>query len=193
MTVKRISVIWAEMTGRDMAYASALGGFDTTIEDIRPRVLREAMEWLRRKLDEDVERGRISDEEARQAWTRLHAAGHVEEIADADLVIEAGPEEMELKTELFGMLDKFARARTILATSTRSLPVADMAAITQRPERCIGMRLGDGTPEARRLELVRAPQTSEETIEACREVGRRMGKDVVTLDDLPEPDGDHSG
>ncbi|HVB99263.1 MAG TPA: 3-hydroxyacyl-CoA dehydrogenase NAD-binding domain-containing protein [Candidatus Dormibacteraeota bacterium] len=189
MAVNRISVVWAGSMGRHIACAAALGGFETTIEDVRPRVLEQAMDWLRRTLDEGVAQGRISVEEARRALALLHAAGHMEEAADADLVIEAGPEEMELKTELFGMLDKFTRARTILATSTRSLLVADMAAITQRPERCIGMRFLEPALEARRLELVRAPETSEETVEACREVGRRMGKDVVTLDELPAAGG----
>lgn len=186
MVIKRIAVIGAGTTGREIAYLSAVGGFETTLEDIRPQVLDQAMDWMRRTLDESVARGQISSEEAQKAIGRLSTASRVEEAADADLVIETGPEEMELKTELFGMLDKFARAETILATCSHSLPIAEIAAITQRPELCIAMRFFDPLLEATRLELVRAPETSEDTLKACLDAGGRMGKDVVTLAQSPE-------
>ncbi|HVB33489.1 MAG TPA: 3-hydroxyacyl-CoA dehydrogenase family protein [Patescibacteria group bacterium] len=185
MTINRIAVIGAGIMGRGIAYVSAVGGFETTIEDIRSQVLGQAMDWLRRAIDEGVARGRISSEEARQAFGRVRTGGRVEEAADADLVIETGPEEMELKTELFGMLDKFARAGTVLATTSRSLPIAEMAGITQRPELCIGMRFLEPPMDTRRLELVCAPETSEDTLKACLEVGRRMGMEVVTLSESP--------
>lgn len=181
MAVNRIAVIGAETKGRGISFLSALAGFETTLEDVRPEVLGQAMDWLRRTFDESVEKGAISSEEARRALGRVRVVGGVEEACDADLVIEAGAEEMELKIELFGMFDKFSRANAILATSSPSLSVAEMAEVTQRPERCIGMRFLEPVPEPGRIELVRAPETSEETVEACREVGRRMGKDVETL------------
>lgn len=181
MAVSRIAVIGAGTTGRGIAYISVLGGFETTLEDIRPEALGQAMDWLRRTLDESVQKGKISSEMALRALARVRVAGSVEEACDADLLIEAGPEEMELKTELFGMFDKFSRANAILATSSLSLSVAEMAAVTQRPERCIGMRFLEPVAETGRIELVRAPETSEETLEACRNVGRRMGKDVETV------------
>lgn len=176
MQVNRIAVIGAGPIGRGIAYLSAMGGFETTLEDVRAQMLDQAMDWVGRKVDGCVQRGEIQADGARQTLARLRTAGGVEDAADADLVIEAGAEEMELKIELFGMLDKFARAGTILATTSRSLPVAEMAAVTQRPERCIGMRFFDSEPGENRVELVRGPQTSEETLEACGEVGRRMGK-----------------
>lgn len=185
MVVNRIAVIGAGTLGWGIACVSALAGFETTLEDVRPQALEQAMEWIRLSFEEQVRHGRISAAQARQALGRIHTAGRVEEAADADLVIDAGPEDMELKTELFGMLDKFARANTILATGSHSLPVEEMAELTQRPELCIGMRFFDPVPDTKRLELIPAPQTSEETLEACREVGRRMGKDVITLGQSP--------
>jgi 3-hydroxybutyryl-CoA dehydrogenase len=187
MAVNRIAVISAGITGRGIAYVSAVSGFETTIEDIRPLALEQAMDWIRRTIEATVERGDISAEQARQALARVHTAGRVEDAADADLVIDAGPEDMELKTELFGMLDKFARAATILATSSASLSIAEMAEVTQRPERCVGMRFFDPVPEMKRIELIRGPETSQETLEACRDVGQRMSKEVVTLGVSPEP------
>jgi 3-hydroxybutyryl-CoA dehydrogenase len=194
MVVNRIAVIGAGDLGRGIAYAAALGGFETTLEDVRPEALERAMDWLQSRIEEGVERGAVSAEDARRALGRVRTAGRVEEAADADLVIEAGPEEMELKIELFGMLDKFARAETILATTSHTLSIADMAAVTQRPEHCIGMRFLDPATEGERLELVRTADTSEATLAACRNVGRRMGKDVVMHDESPgDPERPDSG
>jgi 3-hydroxybutyryl-CoA dehydrogenase len=181
MPVNRIAVIGAGDVGRAIACLAVLGGFETILEDIREQALEDGMKWIRRTIDEAVERGRLSIEQARRAMARLRGAGRVEEAADADLVIEAGPDEMELKIELFGMLDKFARAETILATTSRSLPIAEMAEVTQRPERCIGMWFSGPVMEAGRLELIRASETSEDTLEACRVVGRRMGRELVVV------------
>jgi 3-hydroxybutyryl-CoA dehydrogenase len=181
MRVRRIAVIGAGTIGRGIACLAALSGFETILEDIRPQTLEQAMNWMRRTIEGSAQKGATSCEEARLALGRVRLAGRVEEACDADLVIETGPEEMELKTELFGMLDKFARANTILATTSPSLSVAEMAAVTQRPELCIGMRFFDPVTETGGLDLVCTSETSDETLDACRDVGRRMAKDVKTL------------
>jgi 3-hydroxybutyryl-CoA dehydrogenase len=179
MSVKRIGVIGAGDLGRSIAWLAILGGFETTVEDIRPEALAQGVDWIRRRLDQKVEQGAIPADEAARALARLRTADRVEEVGDADLVIEAGAEEMELKIELFGILDKFARAEAILASASHSLPIAEMAEVTQRPERCIGMRFGEPFAETKRIELVCGPATSEETVATCREVGRRMGKETA--------------
>jgi 3-hydroxybutyryl-CoA dehydrogenase len=185
MTVKTIAVIGAGTMGRGIACVSALGGYDTILEDLRDPALAEAMAWMRRSLDEGIERGKIKPEDASAALARVRTAGRVEDAADADLVIEAAPEDIELKIELFGMLDKFTRAETILASNTSSLSITEMAAVTQRPERCVGMHFFNPVPKMKLLEMVRGLETSEETLAACREVGRRMGKEVVTVRESP--------
>ncbi|HEV2385646.1 MAG TPA: 3-hydroxyacyl-CoA dehydrogenase NAD-binding domain-containing protein [Candidatus Acidoferrales bacterium] len=185
MSVKTIAVIGAGTMGRGIAYVSALGGYQTLVEDVREPALGAAMEWIRRTLDEGVARGKVAAEDARQALGRVRTAGRVEDAADADLVIEAAPEDVELKIELFGMFDKFTRAETILATNTSSLSITEIAAVTQRPERCVGMHFFNPVPRMKLLEMVRGLETSEETLAACREVGRRMGKEVVTVRESP--------
>lgn len=185
MTVKTIAVIGAGTMGRGIACVSALGGYHTVLEDVREPALAEALDWIRRALDEGVERGKVAPEDARAALARIRTAGRVEDAADADLVIEAAPEDIELKIELFGMFDKFTRAETILASNTSSLSITEMAAVTQRPERCVGMHFFNPVPKMKLLEMVRGLETSEETLAACREVGRRMGKEVVTVRQSP--------
>jgi 3-hydroxybutyryl-CoA dehydrogenase len=98
-------------------------------------------------------------------------------------VIEAVPEEMESKIEIFILLDKICRPATILAANTSALSVAEIASVTYRASRVLGMRFADPVHEMAQLEIVRAPATDEKTVAACREVGRRMGKQVVVIDD----------
>jgi 3-hydroxybutyryl-CoA dehydrogenase len=185
MTVNTIAVIGAGTMGRGIAYVSALGGYETVLEDVRREMLDQAMTWMQKAFDQGVERGKISADDAKNALARVRTVGRVEEAADADLVIEAAPEDIELKIELFGMFDKFTRAETILATNTSSLSITEMAAITQRPELCVGMHFFNPVPKMKLLELVRALDTSEPTLAACAEVGRRMGKEVVTVRESP--------
>lgn len=185
MAVNQIAVIGGGTPGRSIAYASIVAGFETTLEDIRSDVLDQAAQWIRQRLDARVAEGSISTTDAGLALKRLRTAGRVEEVGDADLVIEAGPEEMELKIELFGMLDKFARRDTILASSSPSLPIAEMAAVTQRPELCIGMRFSSAAEATGQLALVCIPATSTETIERCGEVGFRMHRHVTRIDESP--------
>ena len=185
MPVNTIAVIGAGTMGCGIAYVSALGGYETVLEDVRREMLDEAMNWMRKAFEQGVERGKVSAEDAAKALARVRTVGRVEEAADADLIIEAAPEDIELKIELFGMFDKFTRANTILATNTSSLSITEMAAITQRPELCVGMHFFNPVPKMKLLELVRALETSEATLAACREVGARMGKEVVTVRESP--------
>ncbi len=185
MPVNIIAVIGAGTMGRGIAYVSALGGYDTILEDVRPEVLAEATAWIRGAFEEGVVRGKVSAADVQSALGRLRTAARVEEASDADLIIEAAPEDIELKIELFGMFDKFTRAETILATNTSSLSITEMAAITQRPELCVGMHFFNPVPKMKLLELVRGLETSDATLAACREVGVRMGKEVVTVRESP--------
>ena len=104
---------------------------------------------------------------------------------EADLLIEAVPEEMEMKLEIFTIFDKFAKPGAILASNTSSLSITEIAAITFRAENCIGMHFFNPAPKMKLLEIVRALETSDATLEACVEVGRRMGKEVVVMRESP--------
>jgi 3-hydroxybutyryl-CoA dehydrogenase len=186
MDVKTVGVIGAGTMGRGVAYAAALGGYRTILEDVMPETLAKGTAWIRQSLDEGVQRGKVEAEARDAALALLETSSSVEDVCrEADFLIEAVPEEMELKLELFTLFDKFAKPKAVLASNTSSLSVAEMAEMTYRPELCVGMHFFNPVPKMRLIEIVKAPKTSDETIEICRELGRRMGKEVVVVKESP--------
>src|SRR3954465_14427575 len=184
--IKTISVIGAGIMGRGIAHSAALGGYRTIIEDIVPASLRRAETEIRANLDKAVELGKVTKEAADAAHARVEYAGSVEEAArEADLVIEAVPEEMESKIEIFTLLDKICRPGTILASNTSSLSITEIASVTYRAKKCVGMHFFNPVHKMKLLEVVRALDTDDETITAAADVGRRMGKDVVVIKESP--------
>jgi len=172
--------------GRGIAHVAALGGYRTILEDILPASLRKAESEIRANLDKGVELGKLEKSAANAAFSRIHFAGSVEEAArEADLVIEAVPEEMDSKIEIFTLLDKICRPGTILASNTSSLSVTEIASVTYRPQKCVGMHFFNPVHKMKLLEVVRALETDDETIEAASEVGRSMGKEVVVIKESP--------
>lgn len=186
MDVHTIAVIGAGTMGRGIACAAAVGGHRTILEDISPQMLEQALAWIHQSLDEGISRGKFSAEQKQQALALLETARSVEDACrEADLVIEAVPEEMEVKIEIFTLLDKFARPGSIFASNTSSLSITEMAAVTFRPEKCVGMHFFNPVPKMKLLEVVQALETSADTLATCREVGRRMGKEVVVVRESP--------
>ena len=184
--IKTIAVIGAGTMGRGIAHVAALGGYDTVLEDILPAALRKAESEIRANLDKAIELGKISPSDARAAFDRVQYAGSVEEAArKADLVIEAVPEEMDSKIEIFTLLDKVARPATILASNTSSLSITEIASVTYRARKCIGMHFFNPVHKMKLLEVVCALETDQETILAASDVGKRMGKEVVVIKESP--------
>ena len=184
--IKTIAVIGAGIMGRGIAHVAALGGYRTILEDLIPAALRKAESEIRTNLDKAVELKKVSSGDAHAAFSRLEYAGSVEEAArEADLVIEAVPEEMESKIEIFTLLDKICRPATILASNTSSLSITEIASVTYRATKCLGMHFFNPVHKMKLLEVVRALETDDETIAAAADVGRRMGKDVVVIKESP--------
>jgi 3-hydroxybutyryl-CoA dehydrogenase len=186
MEVRTVAVIGAGIMGRGIAHAAALGGYRTILEDILPSALRRAGDEIRANLDKAVELGKVTADEAQGAMGRMEYAGAVDEAARAaDLVIEAVPEEMESKIEIFTLLDKICRPETILASNTSSLSVTEIASVTYRPKKCAGMHFFNPVHKMKLLEIVRALETSDDTLTTAVEVGRRMKKEVVVIKESP--------
>ncbi len=184
--VKTIAVIGAGTMGRGIAHAAALGGYRTIVEDVLPNALRKAQGEIRANLDKAVELGKVTPDDATSAVARLEYAGSVEEAArEADLVIEAVPEEMESKIEIFTLLDKICRPETILASNTSSLSVTEIAIVTYRAKKFLGMQFFNPVHKMKLLEIVRALETDDETLAAAVEIGKRMGKEVVVIKESP--------
>jgi 3-hydroxybutyryl-CoA dehydrogenase len=191
MAVKTIAVIGAGTAGREIAHASALVGYKTIVEDVVSSRLEQAIAWIGKSLDADVAQRRIESSVGDAALANLSTAATVEDaVREADLIIETVAEEMEMKIELFTIFDKFAKPGAIFASSTVSLSITEMAAVTFCADRCIGMRFVEADSGAKRLELVRGLETSDETVAICREAGRRMGRELVVV---REPDASVGG
>src|SRR5882757_5937245 len=186
MQVKTIAVIGAGIMGRGIAHAAAIGGYRTILEDILPATLRKAESEIRANLDKAVELGKVNASDADAAFSRLEYAGSVDEAArEADLVIEAVPEEMESKIEIFTLLDKICRPATILASNTSSLSITEIASVTYRAKKCLGMHFFNPVHKMKLLEVVRALETDDDTMATAVEVGQRMGKEVVVIKEAP--------
>jgi 3-hydroxybutyryl-CoA dehydrogenase len=184
--VSTVAVIGAGTMGRGIAHVAALGGYRTILEDLLPNALRKAEGEIRANLDKAVELGKVSAGAADAAFTRLEFAGSVEEAArEADLVIEAVPEEMESKLEIFTLLDKICRPNTILASNTSSLSITEIASVTYRARKCVGMHFFNPVHKMKLLEVVRALETDDDTLATVVDVGKRMGKEVVVIKESP--------
>lgn len=184
--IKTIAVIGAGTMGRGIAYAAAFGGYSTVLEDISPQRLEESLAWIAKAFAEGVARGKVDATVRDRAANLITTANSVQDaIRDADLIIEAVPEEMEMKMELFTIFDKFSKPNAIFASNSSSLSISDMSELTVCRERCVGMHFFNPVPKMKLIELVKTPLTSDDTVAACREVAARMGKEVVLVNESP--------
>lgn len=186
MGIETVLVIGAGTMGRGIAYCSALAGYKTILEDVSQPMVEQGLDYIRRAFDEGIARGKATEEQKQQSIARISTSNAIQDACrGADLIIEAVPEEMETKLEIFTILDKFAKPGAIFASNTSSLSITEMAAITFRPEYCIGMHFFNPVQKMKLLEIVRGLETSEATVSACAEAGRNMGKDVVVVRESP--------
>jgi 3-hydroxybutyryl-CoA dehydrogenase len=186
LMVRKIAVLGAGIMGRGIAYASALGGYDTVLQDTSAPALTRARDEIAELLDKGVAAGKVDAATAKSATSHLRTAAALEEaVASADLVIEAVPEDIRLKLDLFATLDDCTPPHAVLASNTSSLSITEMAGATRRPSLVVGMHFFNPVHRMKLLEVVQALETSEDTLAAARAVGERMGKDCVTVRESP--------
>lgn len=183
--VEKIAVIGAGLMGRGIAYVSAVGGFETILQDVSPQALDRALAQIRKDLDDAVARGKLEAAAAPEAFGRIVAEQELDAAARADFVIEAVPEEIELKLRTFARLDELCGPEIVLSTNTSALSITEIASATANPERVVGMHFFNPVPKMRLVEIVRALESSEGALRTAAEVGRRMGKECVTIRESP--------
>ena len=186
--INTVVVIGAGGAGRRIAQAAALAGLRTILVDILPGSLRQAQSEMQDRLQQAQSAGHLSAVGAYTAMRRLEFMGTISEAArEADLVIEAVPDEMESKIEIFTLLDKICRPQTILASTTSSLSLTEIASVTYRREMILGMRFHFAGPggESAILEIVRAAETGEEAWQLCAAAGQRMGMKPEIITETP--------
>ena len=183
--VERVGVVGAGTMGAGIAQIAALGGYETRLHDPVPAALEAGIERLRAALAKGVAKGRWSEEEAEAASARAGGAASLAELGECDLVIEAAPERLELKRELFAALADACGHDAILASNTSSLPVTAIAAGVPHPERVVGMHFFNPPALMKLVEVVSTGRSSAAALDATAEVGRRMGRTPIRAKDSP--------
>ncbi len=186
MDISTITVLGAGTMGRGIAHVAAQGGYQTHLFDTQEAALDNAEKTIHKNLDKGVSLGKVDADVAATAKDSLSThADLAKSVADADLVIEAVPESMPLKIEVFDQVVKAAPEHALLASNTSGLSITEMASATDRPERFAGMHFFNPVHLMRLVELVSGLETSEETLDLMTEVSARMGKEVVRVNESP--------
>jgi 3-hydroxybutyryl-CoA dehydrogenase len=184
--IDTIAVVGAGTMGRGIAQTAASAGYRVVLVDVAPGAAALAVTSIADMLSKLVEKGKMKGSERNAALTLLSTAETLADaVSQAGLVIEAVPESLALKEQIFGEVDRAATPGAILATNTSSLPVGRISAATRRPDRVVGMHFFNPVPLMPLLEIVRANATSEQTIDAAVLVAKRLGKDPIIVRDTP--------
>lgn len=185
MEVKRVMVIGAGQMGSGIAQVCAQAGYDVIMHDVKEEAAKKGLERINRLLQRNVEKGRMTEEEKTETLQRIALTSDLQEAHDADVVIEAVVEDMEVKTKVFQELDNIVPDHGILASNTSSLPITEIAAVTKRPEQVIGMHFMNPVPVMKLVEIIRGLQTSDETYATIREMTNKLNKTPVEVNDFP--------
>jgi 3-hydroxybutyryl-CoA dehydrogenase len=183
--IRRVGVIGAGTMGHGIAHVAAAAGWDVRLHDTSDALIAKGLDAVRADLERGVEKGKVVPAERDAILARLAGEADLARAADAELVIEAVPESLELKRDVFASIDRAAPAHAVLATNTSSLSVAAIAGATRRPERVVGMHFFNPVHLMALVEIVRSTGTSDEVVEFAVEAGRRMGKEPIVVRDVP--------
>src|SRR5690625_5208693 len=185
MDIKNVMVIGAGQMGSGIAQVCAQSGCNVLLNDTNEGALKTGMKNIEKHLTRSVEKERITEEEKNETLNRLTASKTLDDAADCDVVIEAVIENMDVKADVFSKLDKITKKDAILATNTSSLPITEIAAVTNRPEQVIGMHFMNPVPVMKLVEVIRGLQTSDKTYETITEMAASLNKTSVEVNDFP--------
>ena len=180
-----VGVVGAGTMGSGIAHVFARSGFRVLLCDVEQRFLDRALSQIRINLGREAAKGKFAEADVEPALARVRATTGREDLAAAEIVIEAAPERLELKAEIFRFLDSFLPESSILATNTSSISITRLAAMTHRPEKVIGMHFFNPVPVMALVEVVRGMATSDQTYEAVHELSIQLGKTPVEVNDAP--------
>jgi 3-hydroxybutyryl-CoA dehydrogenase len=184
-TPEIIAVLGAGTMGHGIAQVAAFAGYRVILRDVERDALRRGIQSIERNLRKGIERGKLTEDELDQTLQRIRGAIQLSEIADADLVIEAAPEVLEIKQAILREVESLARKPFIFASNTSSLSITEIARGSRHPERVVGMHFFNPVHIMRLLEIVRGQETSEETLLHVTEIGRKLKKEPITVKDMP--------
>jgi len=185
MEIRTFMVIGAGQMGSGIAQVAAQTGMQVILNDIELAYAEKGFKTIMKNLTRNVEKGKISAEEKEQILSRIHLSANLNDAEAADFIVEAAVENMEIKAKIFKTIDTIAKPHVILASNTSSLPITELAAVTKRPEKVIGMHFMNPVPVMKLVEVIRGLQTSDETYTIIKDLAEKMGKISVEVNDFP--------
>lgn len=181
----RVMVVGAGQMGGGIAQVAAAAGLMVTLVDVDDAAVSKGLSTIRANLSRQVEKGRLEAAQQDDILARIEPTTDLAAAAGCDIVIEAAPENLGIKSDIFRQLDVIAPAHAILATNTSALPITEIAAVTHRPDKVIGMHFMNPVPVMKLVEVVRGLATSDAVFETVRDLAEKMGKTAVEVNDFP--------
>jgi 3-hydroxybutyryl-CoA dehydrogenase len=185
MSIQNIGIIGAGQMGNGIAHVFAQAGFSVLLQDITEAFAAKGVATIDKNLQRGVDKGRMSAEEKAAVLGRIRTTTKLEDLASCDLVIEAATEKWEVKKQIFETLDKVCKPGTLLASNTSSISITKLAAVTRRPEACIGMHFMNPVPVMQLIEVIRGLATGDATFESVMDLSKRLGKTPIPCNDFP--------
>lgn len=185
MTIQKVMVIGAGQMGSGIAQVCAMAGLNVYVNDIQQASLDKGLATVTKNLSRQVEKGRMAESDKEATLSRLTWTQALEDAAHVDIVIEAATENMDIKKKIFQAVDQHAPEHAILATNTSSLPITEIAAVTSRPEKVIGMHFMNPVPVMKLVEIIRGLQTDDNVYTAIEDLTKTLQKVPVEVNDFP--------
>lgn len=185
MTIKKIGVIGAGQMGHGIALVAAKSGYKVMLRDIDEKFVNKGISKIERFLDKSIEKGKLKPEEKNSILSNIKGTTELSDLKYMDLIIEAIFENINVKKELFKELDNICKKDTFFASNTSTIPITDLASVTNRPEKFIGMHFMNPVPIMNLIEVIRGLRTSDETAKLIKEISEKMGKTPVEVNDGP--------
>ena len=184
-SIKTVAVLGAGTMGNGIAHVFARAGYKVILRDVEQRFLDRGLDTIAKNLDREIKKGKLAEADKPKVLARLVPVTDMSAIANADFVVEAVPEKLEIKRSVLTEADRLLREDVILASNTSSIAMTTLAAMTKRPERFVGMHFMNPVPMMVLVEVIRALQTSDATFAVTMELAKKLGKTPVAVNDAP--------
>ena len=185
MEIKKVGVVGCGFMGSGITQVCAQSGYQVVVSEVNDELLNKGLTTIDYYLTRSVLKGKISQQDKDSVLARIKGTTNTKDFSDCDLVIEVVPENIDLKKEVFVRVDKICPERTILASNTSCISIFELAKVTNRPEKVLGMHFLSPVPPSKLLEIVRSAATSDETLELGKKFGESLGKAVIVAKDVP--------
>jgi len=185
MEIERVGVVGAGTMGNGIAHVFAQKGYSVILCDVEQKFLERGLATVSKNLDREVTKNKLTEAQKNETLKRIEPTIDRSRLAECDLIVEAASEKLEIKSELFRDLDRICRSEVILASNTSSISITKLAAVTNRPQKVIGMHFFNPVPVMRLVEVVRGLATSDETFQTVRDLALKLGKTPVAVNDAP--------